>query len=103
MFQGNFMGEKWPKDEFMHIEHPQKIPGKVRTAAGAEVKVPEKPDPDAYLSSVRSIPLGDVISVRDLLKLADPRGEWLLDAPREKGENSKTLRNDGGVISVNIE
>merc|ERR1712232_780773 len=44
--------------------------------------------------------VGDIISMGDLLRLADRRGPSLLDARRQDGE---TMRSEGAVINVNIE
>lgn len=42
---------------------------------------------------------GDMISVDDIMRMADARGAALLDEPRENGE---TMRSEGAVITMDI-
>jgi len=62
--------------------------------------IPDKPDPKSEFPSLLSLNIGDVISLGDLIKLADPRGVELLDAELENGE---TLRHGGAVLEVTVE
>lgn len=50
--------------------------------------------------SIRKVDQGDIVSIEDLMLMADPRGKSLLDAPREDGS---TMRWEGAVMSVDIE
>eukprot|EP00747_Dinoflagellata_sp_TGD_P024431 gnl/TRDRNA2_/TRDRNA2_130541_c1_seq1.p1 gnl/TRDRNA2_/TRDRNA2_130541_c1~~gnl/TRDRNA2_/TRDRNA2_130541_c1_seq1.p1 ORF type:complete len:605 (-),score=151.31 gnl/TRDRNA2_/TRDRNA2_130541_c1_seq1:78-1892(-) len=73
---------------------------KYKGAEGAPIPIPRGKDVWKYEDSAASTEEGDIISVGGLIKLADPRGRYLLDAPREDG---RSLRWAGGVISVSIE
>merc|ERR1712224_711885 len=44
---------------------------------------------------------GNIISIADLLRLADPNGEMLMD--KIKKEDQSTLRWNGGVLSIEVE
>jgi hypothetical protein len=55
--------------------------------------------PDSDFTSLHSIKDGDILSVADILKLADLRGADLLDEVRDNGE---TMRTKGAVIEISI-
>jgi len=61
----------------------------------------EGPNMDAPLPSLLSIPGGDIISIIDLLRLADPSID--LDGQRGDKDELDTLRWQGGIININIE
>jgi len=61
------------------------------------------PQKDSPLQSLRRLKGGDVISLADLLTLADPRGAGLMDAPDADDEQGLTRRWNGGVIHLDIQ
>merc|ERR1712137_1393309 len=77
-----------------------KSKGSLRHATGVEVEIGPKPASTSGFPSAFAASFGDVISIGDLLRLADRRGPSLLDVRREDGE---TLRSEGAVINVHIE
>merc|ERR1712070_184894 len=63
-------------------------------------EIPEKADHKGDFLNIFSLKgNGDVFQVSDLLRMADLRGAELLDEVREDG---KTMRQEGGVISIDI-
>lgn len=62
--------------------------------------VPDMPDHSGAFRNLYSGRNGDVLSVGDLLRMADLRGEDLLDEVRPDGTS---MRQTGGVVQVTIE
>lgn len=58
-----------------------------------------RPNASIPFETVYSTAEGDVMSVGDVMKLADARGAAMLDQPRADGT---TMRSQGAVISLNI-
>lgn len=69
-------------------------------AAHTEQPIPDKPNPDGDFPSAMGLQVGDIFSIGDVLKMADLRGEDLLDEVRA---DYKTMRSAGAVISIDVE
>mmetsp|Transcript_15386 Transcript_15386/g.33855 ORF Transcript_15386/g.33855 Transcript_15386/m.33855 type:complete len:516 (+) Transcript_15386:105-1652(+) len=88
------LSEHQPKSvtaKYAHNDH---------TGAAHSHVIPDHPDPDSEFPSLLKLDIGDVVSVGDLLKLADPRGVSLLDMQLS---NNQTLRWGGAVLRLTIE
>jgi hypothetical protein len=62
-------------------------------------EIPMEANASSDFGKTWQIPLGDIMSVGDLLKLCDIRGAGLLDYVRRNGES---IRYEGGVIQVDV-
>lgn len=89
--------------EDMHTKH-QGFVKHVQSKLAAIVQnyeIPDgKPNASSPFQSVYAMNSGDMMSVADVMRMADVRGSAMLDQPREGGE---TMRTEGAVISMSIE
>lgn len=80
--------------------HGTHYDGYVQKTCGRLLKIPHKPHSSDY-DSLFSIPIGTIVSLADLLKMADARGDKLLDEIDPHADN-KTRRWNGGVLHISI-
>lgn len=78
--------------------HEQKIDKKIQAKDGSVWPMQEAKSHEGFEKTF-NISAGDVFSIGDLMRIADPRGENLLDADRVGGS---TMRWDGGAIAITI-
>eukprot|EP00425_Heterocapsa_triquetra_P016203 CAMPEP_0195142608 /NCGR_PEP_ID=MMETSP0448-20130528/164903_1 /TAXON_ID=66468 /ORGANISM="Heterocapsa triquestra, Strain CCMP 448" /LENGTH=557 /DNA_ID=CAMNT_0040181009 /DNA_START=268 /DNA_END=1941 /DNA_ORIENTATION=- len=65
----------------------------------ADLVIPKAKDATSPFPDAVSTSVGDVLSIGDLLRLADPRGTDLMDAARV---GHSTIRWDGAVVEVDV-
>jgi hypothetical protein len=109
---GAFMkGHKHLNDDVKDEGFMSKMYKKAKAAVAKVSEIPEKDDLHDDDKSKNASPFetayaqddGDVMSVADILRMADTRGAALLDAPRSsKDERGESLRTEGAVIQMHI-
>jgi len=77
-----------------HIRHPLR-------KVDVDLEIPSYEGENGDFSTLYHSPWGDMLSLGDLIKLADPRGAEVVLS--EKGENDLSRRERGGVLAVSIE
>lgn len=103
-YRADRLREQFGQDAIEAVMGGRRPRGRMRLAGSTAARASEIPEvsgqnPD--FTTLKRTEWGDRISIRDLLKLADPLGAEVVLA--ERGEENMPRRERGGILALNIE